>query len=62
MVPQNPQTKRNDVPVRAMKAQGTLEVQFHSFLTSLLERTEWSALRPGNFSPSKEPPVSKKAR
>jgi hypothetical protein len=33
-----------------MKGFGGEEVQFHAFLTSTLNRSEWSASRPGRFT------------
>jgi hypothetical protein len=33
-----------------MKAYEGIEVQLHAFLTSALDRGEWSALRPGRFT------------
>jgi len=30
---------------------GGVDVQLHAFLTSVLNGGEWSALRPGNFTP-----------
>jgi hypothetical protein len=35
----------------AMKACGGVDVQIHIFLTSALARGEWSASRPGRFTP-----------
>jgi hypothetical protein len=40
-----------------MKAYGVLDVQIHIFLTSALVGGEWSASRPGGFTPGKEPLV-----
>jgi hypothetical protein len=33
-----------------------MDLQIHVFLTSVLVGGEWSALRPGRFTPQKEPP------
>jgi hypothetical protein len=43
------------VPAHAMEACRWPEVQFHSFLTSTLDDSEWSTLLPGRFTPGKEP-------
>jgi hypothetical protein len=43
-------TKHHD-----MKAYCGMKAQLHAFLTSALEGGEWSASRPGRFSPGKEP-------
>jgi hypothetical protein len=40
-----------------MKKYGGVDVQIHVFLTSALVEDEWSASRPGRFTPEKEPPV-----
>jgi hypothetical protein len=40
-----------------MKAYGGVDVEIHIFLTSALAGGEWSASRPGCFTPWKEPPV-----
>jgi hypothetical protein len=40
-----------------MKAYGRGDVEIHIFLTSALAGGEWSASRPGRFTPGKEPPV-----
>jgi hypothetical protein len=40
-----------------MKAYGGMDVWIHVFLTSALVGGEWSASRPGRFTPGKEPPV-----
>jgi hypothetical protein len=37
-----------------MKAYGGVDVQIHTFLTSALVGGEWSATRPGRFTPGKE--------
>jgi len=34
-----------------MKAYGGMEVQLHAFLTSALNGSEWTASRPGRFTP-----------
>jgi hypothetical protein len=34
-----------------------MDVQIHVFLTSAQVGGEWSASRPGRFTPGKEPPV-----
>jgi hypothetical protein len=39
-----------------MKAYGGVDVLIHVFLTSALVGGEWSALRPGRFTPGKELP------
>jgi hypothetical protein len=39
-----------------MKAYGGVDVEIHIFLTSALVGGEWSASRPGRFTPGKEPP------
>jgi hypothetical protein len=39
-----------------MKAYGRVDVQIHIFFTSALVGGEWSASRPGTFTPGKEPP------
>jgi hypothetical protein len=41
-----------------MKAYGGVDVQIHIFLTSAPVGGEWSALRPGRFTPGKELPGS----
>jgi hypothetical protein len=41
----------------AMKAYGGVDAQIHIFLTSALVGGEWSASRPGRFTPRKEPQV-----
>jgi hypothetical protein len=41
----------------AMKAYGGLGVLIHIFLILALGGGEWSASRPGRFTPGKEPPV-----
>jgi hypothetical protein len=38
-----------------VKTYGEVDVQIHVFLTSALVRGEWSASRPGRFTPSKKP-------
>jgi hypothetical protein len=38
-----------------MKAYGGVDVQIHIFLTSALVEGEWSASRPGRFTPEKSP-------
>jgi hypothetical protein len=40
-----------------MKAYGGMDVYIHIFLTSALVGGEWSASRPGRFTPRIEPPV-----
>jgi hypothetical protein len=40
-----------------MKAYMGVDVYIHIFLTSALAGGEWSASRPGSFTPRKEPPV-----
>jgi hypothetical protein len=40
-----------------MKVYGKVNVFIYVFLTSALVRGEWSASRPGPFTPEKEPPV-----
>jgi hypothetical protein len=37
-----------------MKAYGGMDVQIHIFLTSALAGGEWSASRPGRFTPGKK--------
>jgi hypothetical protein len=37
-----------------MKVYGGVDVQIHIFLTSALVGDEWSASRPGSFTPGKE--------
>jgi hypothetical protein len=39
----------------AMKTYVGVEVQLHSFLTSALDGSEWSASQPGRFPPGKSP-------
>jgi hypothetical protein len=39
-----------------MKAYGGVDVQIHIFLTSALVRGEWSASRPGRFTPEERAP------
>jgi len=34
-----------------MKTYGRVEAQLHSFLTSALDGSQWSASRPGHFTP-----------
>jgi hypothetical protein len=41
----------------AMKAYGGVDVYIHIFLTSSLVGGEWSASRPGRFTPGKDTPV-----
>jgi hypothetical protein len=41
-----------------MKANGVVDVEIHIFLTSALAGGEWSASRPGRFTPGKEPRYS----
>jgi hypothetical protein len=38
----------------SMKAYGGVDVQIHVFLTSALTGGEWSASRPGHFTPGKK--------
>jgi hypothetical protein len=42
-----------------MKTYGVVEVQLHAFLTSALDKDEWSVSRPDSFAPREEthPPV-----
>jgi hypothetical protein len=40
-----------------MKAYGGVEVELHIFLTSTLDGDEWSASRPGSFTPGDAAPV-----
>jgi hypothetical protein len=40
-----------------MKANGGVDVQIHIFLTSALVLGEWSASRPGRFTPEKRAAV-----
>jgi hypothetical protein len=40
----------------AMKAYGGMDVQIHIFLTSALAGGEWSASRPGRFTPRGKAP------
>jgi hypothetical protein len=40
----------------AMKAYGGVDVQFHIFLTLALVGGEWSASRPGRFTPRERAP------
>jgi hypothetical protein len=40
-----------------MKAYGGVDVQINIFLTSALVGGEWSASRPGRFTPGKKTPV-----
>jgi hypothetical protein len=35
----------------ALKAHGGVDVQLHTFLISALDGVEWSASRPGHFTP-----------
>jgi hypothetical protein len=39
-----------------MKAYGGVDEKFHIFLTSALARGEWSASRPGRFTPRERAP------
>jgi len=39
----------------AMKMQWGVEVQLHAFLSSAIDGGEWSASRPGRFTPRKSP-------
>jgi hypothetical protein len=41
-----------------MKAYERMEVQFHSFLTSILGGDKWSASGLGRFTPGKKAPVT----
>jgi hypothetical protein len=41
-----------------MKACGRVDVYIHIFLTSALVGGEWSASRPGRFTPRERAPVS----
>jgi hypothetical protein len=41
----------------AMKAYGGVDAYIHIFLTSVLDRGEWSAPSPGHFSPGDRAPV-----
>jgi hypothetical protein len=38
-----------------MKTYRRVDVQTHIFFTSALDRGEWSASRPGRFTPGKDP-------
>jgi hypothetical protein len=40
-----------------MKGCEGVDLYIHIFLTSALAEGEWSASRPGRFTPEKEPPV-----
>jgi hypothetical protein len=40
-----------------MKTYGGVDVEIHIFLTPALVGGEWSASRPGRFTPGKELPV-----
>jgi hypothetical protein len=40
-----------------MKAYGRVDVEIHIFLTSALAGGEWSASRPGRFTPGERVPV-----
>jgi hypothetical protein len=44
-------TKGKVVHAHNMKAYREVELQFHSFLSSALDRREWSASRPNRFRP-----------
>ena len=46
--------KNKVIPVHAMKHVGGAEVQLHSFVTSALDKGEWSNSRPDRFTPEKE--------
>jgi hypothetical protein len=46
------------LPVYAMKGYGRVEVQVHAFLTSTLDGGEWSASRPGDFTPDEGIPIT----
>jgi hypothetical protein len=39
-----------------MKTYGRVEVQFHTVLTSAVDGGEWSASRPGRFTPGESAP------
>jgi len=39
-----------------MKTYGGVEIQLHAFLTSALDGGEWSASRPGHFTPGETAP------
>ena len=39
-----------------MRAQRTMVVHLHAFLTSALYEGGWSASEPGSFTPGKQPP------
>lgn len=41
--------------VYAVKTYGSVEVQLYTFLILALYRDEWSASRPGGYSPGKTP-------
>jgi len=43
------------VSIHDMKAVGTAELQFHSFLTSVLDEGEMLTLRSGLINPGKKP-------
>jgi hypothetical protein len=46
-----------DTKHHAMKTYEEMEVYLHAFLTSALDGCEWSASRPGRFTPGKELPI-----
>jgi hypothetical protein len=44
--------------MQAMQAYGVVQVQFHSFLISALDGSEWIATSPGRFTFVKIKPVN----
>jgi hypothetical protein len=44
-------------PVHAIRHAGGVKVEFHSFLTSVLDGEEWLTLRPGRLAPKERTPV-----
>ena len=44
------------LPMHIMKAYRGVEVQLHLYLTSAVDGTEWSASRPGRFTPGDRVP------
>jgi hypothetical protein len=47
-------TGQGNVPAHAMKSYRLVEVQLHTFITSALRGGEWSASRPGRFTPERK--------